>query len=380
MKKFLLTGVETNNKGAELMLYAILQQIEEKFPNSDVYIGTFAIKQGFSYIKTPIHLKEMPYASFRKLLVKLKFDRILYHLNIPQTILLDPIIDDIDYLIDGSGLAFSDNMSKNPDNVRYWHKILTNYGKKRTKIIFLPQAFGPFETNNAQTKVKDLFKYADLIFARDPESYDYLKKLNLNLDKVHIYPDFTSLVNGIQNEKYKSLVNGVCIIPNMQMIDQGIFTLNEYIDFMVGIIEFIKKQGFLPYILNHQGCYDEKIGYLISQKTCNTKFITGINALEVKGIISTSRLCITSRFHGAASALNSCVPCLATSWSHKYKELFIDYNQHDCILEKDQNTNLKKIAYMLDDKNNKNIREALRKSVENIKEKTKEMWSLVWSF
>lgn len=34
--KVVLSGVETNNKGAELMLYAILQEIERRSPGSTI--------------------------------------------------------------------------------------------------------------------------------------------------------------------------------------------------------------------------------------------------------------------------------------------------------------------------------------------------------
>ena len=37
--KIVLWGVETNNKGAELMLYAILQEIERKFPDATYKLG-----------------------------------------------------------------------------------------------------------------------------------------------------------------------------------------------------------------------------------------------------------------------------------------------------------------------------------------------------
>ena len=36
--RIVLSGIETNNKGAELMLYAILQEIERKYPNAEVFV------------------------------------------------------------------------------------------------------------------------------------------------------------------------------------------------------------------------------------------------------------------------------------------------------------------------------------------------------
>ena len=58
--KIVLDGVETNNKGAELMFYAILQEIERRYPDATVYINAQRVKQGFSYLKTSLKLKDNP--------------------------------------------------------------------------------------------------------------------------------------------------------------------------------------------------------------------------------------------------------------------------------------------------------------------------------
>jgi len=126
---------------------------------------------------------------------------------------------------------------------------------------------------------------------------------------------------------------------------------------------------------------DEKLCIELRKELNNQiEVVTGLNALEVKGLISTAFLVVSSRFHGVASALNTCVPCLATSWSHKYKELFSDYNQTDCILPLNNNEGalLKVEEYLRDDVNN-SIRKDLSVCVPLIKEKTRQMWETVWS-
>ena len=60
--KIVLSGVETNNKGAELMLYAILQEIERKYPTATVYLPYNGIRQGEGYnIVTSLNIKRNPY-------------------------------------------------------------------------------------------------------------------------------------------------------------------------------------------------------------------------------------------------------------------------------------------------------------------------------
>lgn len=377
--KFVITGVGTVNKGAELMLYAILQQIEEKFPDAIVYIENNAVNQGLSYLRTKLDLRFKPYAAFKRFLYKHHVEGILSRLHLPDTILQDYLIDDADYLIDGSGLRFCDQLSTGRYEADRWVRLLKHYANRGTKIILLPQGFGPFTNPYSIRKIDAVLKYSTLIFAREKQSYQYLKDYGADMTKVKLFPDFTSLVSGSNNKRYSHLNGAVCFIPNIQMIDQGVYSKEEYVDVMTYMINYVRSKGFNTYLLNHQGKPDESVAQLIQAKAGDIEFVTGINALEVKGLISTSYVCVTSRFHGAASSLNSCVPCLATSWSHKYEDLFNDYGLTDCVLKPNSTEdNCNKIDYFLSDEGNNSIRRKLEPTVQEIKALSKEMWSEVW--
>lgn len=381
--KIVLSGVETNNKGAELMFYAILQEIERRFPDATVYVGLDSVRQGLSYLKTSLNIKRKPIEKIIKILDKIKIRKILKKIHLTPIWLTDIYtVNGCDYFIDASGLRFSDQMaaSKKQESER-WRLLLMNNKKQHSKIIFLPQTFGPFERLYTKQTLLSISKYADMVFSREETSTLYLKQSGLmDMDKVLQYPDFTSLVEGYVPEKYTNLKSAICIIPNRQMITQGVISKSSYLNFLVVLIEDLKASGYTVYLLNHQGKADEDIAIecmnLLHDKI---EFLNGLNALEVKGVISQSRLVITSRFHGAVSSLNSCVPCLATSWSHKYEELFYAYKQSDCILDVNNVSDaLIKVHNYLDNDKNKQIRRILESSAENIKNINREMWEIIW--
>ncbi len=377
MEKIVLSGIGFVNKGAELMLYAILQEIENKFPNSVVYLSE-AIPQGYDF-STKLSFK----TQYPIWLKTFKIQGIMERLKLPfyDNFIANKIVKDAKYFIDASGFLFSDQFNLKRENYQYWFKQLAKYKEQGTKIIFLPQAFGPIENKYTKDIIDVICEKADLIFAREKVSLDYLKQIKQTKDNVLMYPDFTSLIDGIIPSKYSYLSNGICIIPNAKMVSQGIVTIEEYINILTQIINQTTSTKHKTYLLNHEGIGDEDIIAKCKQYLGkDIEIVTGLNALEVKGMISSSYLCVSSRFHGVASALNSGVPCLATSWSHKYEELFKLYQQTDCILNtKDLNSIKNKITEYIDERNNLFIRQAITKILPTIKTQSKEMWDLIWS-
>ena len=164
------------------------------------------------------------------------------------------------------------------------------------------------------------------------------------------------------------------------MINKKVMTYDAYVSLLAAFVNKITQMGKSVFLLNHESIGDEKLCYSIQEKINDgIDVITGLNALEVKGLISNSYLCISSRYHGVASSLNSCVPCLATSWTHKYKELFNDFSQKDCILDvKNQNAALSKIEEFLNPVINTKIRDELKKAKETIVIENKKMWDMIW--
>lgn len=381
----ILSGVETNNKGAELMLYAILQEIEKRHPEATVYLPVGSVRQGLDYLQTKVDVRYKPFEKFNNLLERLRIKRVLNKVGVHPLCFTDIYtLPRVDYFIDGSGLRFSDKMSASTKiESRRWKALLSKNKKAGAKVVFLPQAFGPFDKPTTRQTISYVNQHADIIFSREAISTKYLESSGMvDMQKVFECPDFTVLVSGIIPSQFENLKDAICIIPNMQMVDQGVLSEEEYVIYLKKIMESLLSVGEEVFLLNHQGKRDEVLGRKCeaSMGGGRVKFLTGLNALEVKGLISQSKMVITSRFHGAVSALNSCVPCLATSWSHKYEELFKTYKQTNCVLPvNDINKSIEVVMSFVDVNNNNNIRESLQAPVESIRNKSFEMWNIIWN-
>ena len=374
--KIVLTGVETNNKGAELMLYAILQEIERKWPETEVYSEPEAVPQGLDYVRTNVKLRYWPLSDFER---RLHLNGMLRRLHLP--LIKDRKAVKADFLLDGSGFCFSDQCGMWGRKADWWEALLKRQQKHGARIVFLPQAFGPIEKEDTKAVIRVLSRYATCLMPREKVSYDYLEKTGLvNMQKVKIYMDFTSLVEGVFPTKYENLRNGICIIPNMRMIDKGGVSMDDYLVFLAAIIEEGQKSDHIVYLLNHEGRKDEWLAHECTRRLNNSiEVVSNVNALEVKGLIASSYLVITSRFHGLASALNSCVPSLATSWSHKYSELFMNYGLNGCIMPLNDNEKAISMVKDLCEKGkNDAVRSHLLEIQKEIQDNTNEMWRYIW--
>ena len=230
--KIILSGVNTNNKGAELMLYAILQEIERKFPNAKVYIPYSRVKKRIDYIRTCVDFRYTPFSKFA---YRVHLYGFFKKLHVPLTYYWrNEILRDADWFIDGSGFSFSDQWNINNERVRMWKYKLGALYYRGCKIVFLPQAFGPVKLPNTKKALSVLNDYASAILPREKVSYDYLFHSGVvDMKKVKIYSDFTSLVEGVFPSKHEAVRNGICIIPNMRMIDKGAISFNNYISLLL---------------------------------------------------------------------------------------------------------------------------------------------------
>lgn len=328
-----IKGVQFVNKGAELMLHAVIQQMKKRWPEAELALAP----NKKSTYKNRAVLGAYQKWSFNKNSIDLNFIAYILPKNLRRW-LKDKwgIITeaDISVVLDASGFSYGDqwkgNSTKNLQN-----QILRAH-KHNRKYILLSQALGPFSRKKDIDRLKLSLPKASLICAREDSSFNHVEEVVKGLNNLHKYPDFTNLVEGIVPEYFEHGSNKVLIIPNSNMLSQrnnNQAWSSNYIRVLTDAVNIIKEKGLTPVLLNHEGASDEKICLQLNNIFNNElELINEENPIKVKGIIGASHAIICSRFHGCVSALSQGIPNLGTSWSHKYEQLFNEYAQASCLI------------------------------------------------
>jgi len=372
-----IDGTNTLNKGAELMLLAVLDQIEKHRPDAVVYYNSVSPMDESVKEKAKLTIEKRAALEYGRLP-----KAILKRLHLPYTFFTEKHPrKDIDLVLDASGFQFSDQWNyskKRLDTLEAYYKSLK---QNDTKIILLPQAFGPFETDAGKRSVAIANEYVDVIIAREKVSRDYVVEAGAASEKVWEYTDFTLLVDGVFPNGFKSLKDKVCIIPNKKMVTHTGADANKYWRFLEHLIVEVEKNEKEIFLLNHEGEGDLEICRAINSRFDNKyTIVTDLGAREIKGVIGASFFTVSSRFHGVASSLSQGIPCLATSWNHKYGMLFKDYDMEDKILEisNDPTSNSAKIVETI--QNRDGLHQKLIDKKQILTEEIETMWQRIWAF
>lgn len=324
-----VVGPTFHNKGDQLMLAAICEMFEpryrvrcldgcESYTTRRVFIGASR--------KLPLfgsHLRKL-YYSLADLLPRAARDR----LQLSR-------YGEIAATIDCSGYLYGDPWDRLTLKMRWrldHYRTIKRAGKP---LIFMPQAFGPFSNPRLAERVRDLLALADVVACRDRQSLDYVQQLGLTGPRVQYVPDITVRAPATAPADEAAWAETVAIVPNLRMVDKtGPQRADAYVEFQAGLINRIVKRGLKAALVLHES-FDYGIATVIAKTSGKAVDVIHRDPLQTKGIIKASKAVLSSRFHALVSALSQATPCLGTSWTHKYRELFSDYAVADCLLPVD---------------------------------------------
>jgi len=374
MKTIEIKGIGIPNKGAELMLASILEALNDS--KEEI---RFVVEPNSSYAS------RSRYCLYQKSALTIKnktYDLSPFFQIIPQKLRLKYGIvteSEIDVILDASGFAYGDQWGYQKAEQRLAKRI-TAWKNQGKKVILMPQAFGPFKDARLKSAVAKILENSDLIFARDKVS---LQSLNEILPgKAVLSPDFTNAISPPAPSRVdlSQYYSRPCFIPNSKMVSMGESDKNSYIKLFADAINILKEKGLSPYLLIHEGEGDIKLAQEISTLTQDTEILMLDSPIDIKYIIGKSEMLVSSRFHGLVSGLSQGVPCIATGWSHKYKELMADYEMPNLsISAKESERFLSSVLSISEDSENQKLRGVLLTQAKIEKEKTYAMWEKVKS-
>ena len=366
------------NKGAELMLLAVVYKLRERYPNAKLTMAPIFGSAEDTYDKMRA-LNLYP----KIWLWRYGFDWGSLAKFVPKKLIklhgfvLD---DEVDVIIDAAGFSYSDQWG-----LRSSQELASSskkWRKKNKKLILLPQALGPFKKNGIEKYVKTWAANADLILAREQDSYNYIRNVYGDSNKIKIFPDFTNLVNPTIPEGYDASDKRVALVPNHRMLDKTSKEESEsYLPFMISCAKHLKERQSKPFVLIHEGYQDEKLAQQISDAVGGIPIVKEVDPLHIKGILGLCDATIGSRFHGLVSALCQGVPSLATGWSHKYSRLFEDYGFTDGLISSlsSEDEIKTKINFLLDPSSSETLKATLRHRAQTLKLTSEKMWETVFN-
>jgi polysaccharide pyruvyl transferase WcaK-like protein len=322
-----IRGAEFANKGAELMLRAVMAQVHARMPAAKIVLapsdrlpyeqrarlGAYQ-KLAFSRLGTPTsdRLGRLMPRKFRR----------YYGLVMPS---------EIEVLLDASGFAYGDQWGAKPTITT--SRVFAHSKMLGSRIIMLPQAFGPFTSASIRDAVKRVVNHVDLMFPRDDASYEHLVSVVGARPNIVKAPDFTNLIEGTVPAT-NELDSWACIIPNARMVEKAAADRRaRYLPFLKAAVQSVIQHGGRPFILLHAEQDYELATKLADAFDIEIPIVAEMDPLRMKGLIGRSGLVISSRFHGLVSALSQGVPALSAGWSHKYEMLFRDYGFPEGIID-----------------------------------------------
>ena len=344
-----IIGGGLHNKGAQAMTFTTVNELKKKFPYKNIYlfseldyhrnknekdIYNFNISPWNPEIKSRI--LGLPKSLELDLLNVTNDDNSVQNL---KKILKDTImfIDISGYRLSSLGFVTS---------LDYLLDIMVAK-KFSAPYIILPQSIGPFDYPSKYSFIKFLIKfyleYPEIIFAREEEGIECLKKMNLKnfeksqdivLDRVDDY-DLYKIYNKKIHIKTNHLEkNSIGIIPNQRVFDR------EKEDVLYShykmLINTSLKAGKTVYILRHS--YDdleicENIKELFSKNNRVILLNDDFNAIELELILKQFDFIIASRYHSIIHAYRNSVPALVIGWATKYYELLKSFDQLDYFID-----------------------------------------------
>lgn len=367
-KYIIITGGEVENKGAESMVFVVVNYIKKHHKDIEpVLFSSIEYSNQKFYFENNYAFKIIPWG------LKSKLKHMFFSGNFSEDV--NNIIKNAILVVDISGYALSSKF-KLRHNIGYILNILIMKNNKIPVILF-PQSFGPFEYGFLKLPMKfciqKTINKVDIVYAREKRSFEFLnsvgiKNIELSIDTVLCNTDRieeSNIYKNVQISKKEIKEDSVAIIPNTKLQENTTINIKDlYLDLIESLLSSNKSVVLLPHSTD-----DVELIREISKefnKTQNVMVISKpLSSIEFNQILCKFSYVIGARYHSVVHAFRNSIPTLTIAWEQKYLDLVQLYLQNDYVIDIRKNptkelintkinhmeANLEKIIQILNDRN-----------------------------
>ena len=335
-----IKGASFENYGAWLMLTSVMQRLDEIAPNALIVLAS----RGQASSQRRHELGALRKINLRARWLDLNgatrfIPKFLRNVLRSRGVVFEC---DLDAIIDIAGFAYSDQWgSEYAYAIRHAVAEAKRLGQSGRHYIFMPQAFGPFSVPSTRDLIREKLPHASLVAARDPVSYANIKDITGEFDDLILRGDFTNTVDtsdlgNLQISNPQISKPYMMVVPNAHMLGEHSSHTqwsDTYLDVLLMAIEKASELDLSVVLLNFGGPMDKALIDELQSRWPSAHQALVASDLEAKALVAGATLAIASRYHACICALSSGVPCLGTSWSHKYEALYEDYKAPQLLLD-----------------------------------------------
>jgi len=340
-----VVGGGFHNKGAEAMLLTVASCLKERFPS--VTVLHYAVhdtwrerlrEAGVAALAKPASVPGVV-RRWEELRARLSGAPLLGKRWRPES------HGGIEAVLDVSGFRSSDQRGASVSRGRWWqmHRLWA----PGVPIVYLPQAWGPFQDRAVRRYTRSMLREASLVYARDKNSLGYLQELGaVSPERLGMAADIAFHFRPAPPDCGERILAGigargrsgplVGIAPNVRIYElaDGEGTQNEYVRLLARVCEyFLRDAGADVAIIPHEVYENETrddliFGELLRDVLGRPDGLHAVtrnhSAADLKSLVGQLDFLVASRYHSLVAGLSMRVPLVVLGWSHKYVELMND--------------------------------------------------------
>ena len=346
-KNIIIVGGELFNKGAQAMTFTVVDQLQKRYPEKNVYLFSKRDFERPTEEKSQYSFDILPWGPEMKL-------RVLSNgLNWANTTnyttetseKVAGVLSNCAGIVDINGYALSSQMGFDKSLLYMLNVMIAK--NIEVPMYILPQSIGPFD----YSLPKQLFlnpllniylSYPRVICPRERAGVESLSRYTQN-NVSHEFDlvlqaeqyDLENVYTKVPKLERKELTSdAVGVVPNTKVFER--MDQEKFYAAYEQMISKLLSEGHTVYIFRHSFedldlCKGIKSLFEDNEKVI--LFEDDLNAIELEHVIDQCQFLIASRYHSIVHSYKNHVPVIAIGWAIKYKELLDEFDQVDYFFD-----------------------------------------------